>query len=422
MKHYDLVVAGGGFSGAMAAMAAAREGLSVLLVEKSGALGGAATVNYVLPFMEYRMTKNGKRILLNRGLFAEFLDNMRTFSALDVREVVFHEEYVKIVLDRMATTYGVDLLFHATLSDVAVENSRLSSLTLVTNGGRLTLTADYVIDATGDAALAAAAGCPFHVGRTEDEKCQPMTLCFRLANVDTDAFFADLGRLNALWAEERQAGIIRNPRENLLVFRHILPGVLHFNATRVLLSPLDPFEKSKAELIAREQMLEILDFVKRHAPSCQNAYLLSSASEIGVRESRMIDGYYTITEEDILERRKFDDAIATGNYGVDIHSPDGSGTRRVKMKDGTFYTIPYRALIPKGIDNLLIVGRAISSTHEAQSAYRIMPNVAAIGEGAGIAVSLCHKDALATYALPTALLKAALDRYDLIEYGEADGC
>lgn len=417
--HYDAIVVGGGFSGAMAAMAMAREGLSVLLAEKSGSLGGAATVNYVLPFMEYRMTKNKKRIRLNRGLFSELLDRLNAYHALDEREVIYNEEYLKLVLDDMTEHYGVSLLFHACLCEAERDAARVSSLSFMTVAGRLTFSADYVIDATGDATLAHLVGCPYRVGRESDEKCQPMTLCFRLSGVDCDAFFADLGRLNELWAEERRTGIIHNPRENLLVFRHASEGVLHFNATRVLSSPLDPFEKSEAERTARRQMLEILDFLKRHAPSCQKATLLSSASEIGVRESRMIKGLYTVTEDDILERRKFPDAIAAGNYGVDIHSPDGSGTRRVKMKDGTFYTIPYRATIPCGFDNLLVVGRAISSTHEAQSAYRIMPNVASIGEGAGIALALCHKQGIATHALDLTLLAEKIDAYDLVEREES---
>ena len=416
--HYDAIVVGGGFSGAMAAMAMAREGLSVLLCEKSGSLGGAATVNTVLPFMEYRMTKNAKRIRLNRGLFSELLDRLNVYGALDAREVIYNEEYLKIVFDEMAEAYGVKVLYHATLFDVDVADRLLRSLSFITASGKLTFTADYAVDATGDALLAHLAGCPYRVGRAIDEKCQPMTLCFRLSGIDCDAFFADLARLNTLWAEEKAAGIIQNPRENLLVFRTAWKGVLHFNATRILSSPLDPFEKSDAERMARRQMLEILDFLKRHAPSCQNAALLSSASEIGVRESRMIEGLYTVTEEDILERRKFPDAIAAGNYGVDIHSPDGSGTRRVKMRDGTFYTIPYRATVPIGIDNLLVVGRAISSTHEAQSAYRIMPNVAAIGEGAGIALALCHKQKIKTAALDTPTLAAAIDAYDLVEREE----
>lgn len=417
-KHFDAIVVGGGLSGAMAAMAMAREGLSVLLAEKSGSLGGAATVNYVLPFMEYRMTKNGRRIRLNRGLFSELLDRLNAYHALDAREVIYNEEYLKLALDEMAEKYGVTVLFHATLFDAEAKNKRVKTLSFITAAGKLEFSCDSAIDATGDALLSHLVGCPYRVGRAEDEKCQPMTLCFRLSGVDCDAFFSDLSRLNTIWAEERAKGIIKNPRENLLVFRHASEGVLHFNATRVLSSPLDPFEKSEAEKIARRQMLEILDFLKRHAPSCQNATLLSSASEIGVRESRMIEGLYTITEDDILNRRKFPDAIAAGNYGVDIHSPDGSGTRRVKMRDGTFYTIPYRATIPLGCDNLLVVGRALSSTHEAQSSYRILPNVASIGEGAGIALSLCHKLKCPTYALDHPTLAKAIDAYDLVEREE----
>ncbi len=422
MKHYQVIVIGGGFSGAMAAMSAAREGLSVLLVEKTGALGGAAVVNYVLPFMNYHLQKEGQRIRLNRGLFGEFIDRLIAYQKEEgTKEDViygagyYNEEYLKLVLDDMTDAYGVDVLFHSTLVDTQTEDGRILSCRVANIEGLQTLCADYFIDATGDAQLAMLSGCPYHVGRDTDQKCQPMTLCFRMGKVDMNKWWSERHAAIALWKEKLAAGELLNPREDILTFRHTTPDVLHLNSTRVLLSTVDALEKSKAEKVARRQMLELFRFLRANTESCKNATLLSSAMEIGVRESRMIDGLYSITTEDIVECRKFEDAIATGNYEIDIHSPDGSGTHHVPVPVGDFYTIPYRALIPKGKDNLLVVGRCISSNHDAQAAYRIMPIVACIGEGAGIALSLIAKDKAPTYTVSTPALQVALDKYDLIE-------
>ena len=162
-------------------------------------------------------------------------------------------------------------------------------------------------------------------------------------------------------------------------------------------------------------MLELYRFLVENAPSCKDATLLSSSVEIGVRESRMIEGEYVFTEEDIVSCRKFDDAIAAGNYDIDIHSPDGSGTSHYWIPDGEYYTVPYRSLVPLGKKNLLVAGRCISSTHEAQASYRIMPIVASIGEGAGAVLGKIAKEHKDVNEARVSEIRAAIDKYDLIE-------
>lgn len=418
MKKYDVIVCGGGFAGSMAAIAAAREGLTVLLLEKSGALGGAAHLNQVNPFMTTYEHKPVNGVI--PGLFAAFsrklMDCGGSLSIDGPLTLYFNEEYVKIVLDEMTDLPGLTVLFHSTVIGAVTDGRKLTAVEYLNVAGRETAFADYFIDASGDALLCRLAGAGTRLGRQNDHKCQPMTLCFRMGNVDTDRFWQeDYEKMNRLWKERQAKGELMNPRENILAFPHIIPGILHLNTTRLLLSPADPEEKSRAEKLGRKQMLEMYDFLRKNAPSCKEATLLTSASEIGVRESYMIDGEYTITEEDLLSCTKFPDAIATGSYGVDIHSPDGSGTRMRAIPHGEFYTIPYRATVSRDFDNLLAAGRCLSSTHEAQSAYRVMPIVAAIGEGVGIAVSLLFKNHLAARDLPVRLLRSAIDRYDLIE-------
>lgn len=221
----------------------------------------------------------------------------------------YNEEFLKIALDDMTDYYGVDVLFHATLENVLVDKGRIRNVTVGGPFGKKTIFADYFVDATGDALLSVLSGCEFHVGRENDNKCQPMTLCFRMGNVDVKRFFAeDHAAVNELWKKKLAAGELINPREDILAFRTTTDSVLHLNSTRVLKSPVDAFEKSKAEKEGRKQMLELYRFLRDSAPSCRNATLLSSSVEIGVRESRMVKGVYEFTADDIISCRKFDDA------------------------------------------------------------------------------------------------------------------
>ena len=398
-KHYDLIVAGGGFAGVGAAVAAARQGISVLLVEKNGYLSGSAGMSYVNPFMSQFKISNvegGERTIpVNAGIFEEIRQELKASGGLHENERSFNMEILKIIMDRITEKAGVDVLFHAYISDCTVENEKISSLTLSCRGNKYNVSADYFVDATGDANLAYMAGCSYRLGRDSDNLCQPMTLCFRMGEVDTDVFWSEIKNAQSIWKDKLEKGELLNPRENILVFKLVEKGVLHLNTTRVIKkNPVDIIGLSEAEMLAREQMLEFLNFAREHIPGCENAQLLASAPEIGVRESRMIDGEYTVNVEEFFDCVQFEDSIARGAYPVDIHSPDGTGTTIKKIPVGKYYTIPYRSLIPKSLKNTLVAGRCISTTHEAQSAYRIMPICCCIGEGAGIALSLAVKNQL----------------------------
>lgn len=399
MKHYDIIVAGGGFAGAAAAIAAARQGKNVLLFDKSNALGGAAVNCLVNPFMPYHTTIDGKHVRLCAGLFEEIQNELiavrQTLGELRYMNVdnMFSEEHLKLVLNRMAIRSGVNLLFHAYLCGVKTNGRRVESVTVATKAGNLEFSADEFIDATGDADLSVAAGCSYHLGRPQDELCQPMTLCFRVSGVDVDAFYADRPKWQALYKQYQQEGKLRNPREDVLVFKTLQDGVLHFNSTRIVKkNPVDPFDVTAAEVEAREQTVELFLLLKNNIESMRNAELLSTAAEIGVRESRMINGLHILTGDEIISCCRFEDSIACGNYDVDIHNPEGSGTSHHYFKEGEYYQIPYRSLLPKEIDNLLVAGRCISVDHEAQASIRIMPIVCCIGEAAGIAAAVAANE------------------------------
>ncbi|MBE5732672.1 MAG: FAD-dependent oxidoreductase [Clostridiales bacterium] len=395
MEKYDVIVVGGGFAGVCAAISASENGAKTLLVDKSNALGGAAHNCLINPFMPTHTKINGEKFELSLGLFQRVREELIARSAL--KGIIFAEEELKYVLQKMVQKAGVDLLYHAYLHKVNRSENNITSLEFSSVGGPIVLSAPYYVDATGDAQLAYLASCPTRLGREKDNLCQPMTLCFRLGGVDVESFYKDKNRINELYKQFKAEGKIKNPREDILVFKMTYDGVLHFNTTRVVKrNPTDAFDVTKAEIEAREQVHELIDFLKENTESMKNAFLLSTAPQIGVRESRMIEGEYVLNVNDCLSFRKFEDSIAVSNYDIDIHNPEGSGTSHYFFPDGEYFTIPYRSLIPKGVDNLLVAGRCISSDHEAQASYRIMPIVANIGESAGVAIALASKNKTTT--------------------------
>lgn len=395
MKKYDVIIIGGGFAGIGAAISAAREGVKVLLVEKSNSLGGAAVNCLVNPFMPTKTKIEGEEIELSKGIFETIRKKLLEKGAL--LGIAFLEEELKLILNDMMEEYDIDLLFHAYICDANRKGDKIESVSVATISGIERLEADYFIDATGDAQLAFLAGCPTMLGRQPDHLCQPMTLCFRLGNVDVERFYASRERLKVAHEKALENGELINPRENVLVFKLPVPNVLHFNTTRVVkLNPTSALDVSKAEVIARKQVHEIYNFMKKHADGLENSYLMSTASEIGVRESRMIVGEYILTEKDCWDYKRFQDAICACNYSIDIHNPEGTGTNQTYFPEGKYYTIPYRSLIPKTLSNTLVAGRCISSDHGAQASYRIMPTVCCIGEGAGTAIALAIKNKCST--------------------------
>lgn len=390
MEKYNLLVAGGGLTGVAAAISAARKGLKVLIVEKSGSLGGAMSNNLIFPFMPYWTIdpESNKTKYLSRGIFEEMrLRHMENVWKDHVKH--FNSEYFKVLLDEMTEEAGVDVLFHSFVFDVQKEERKICSVDVATKAGSMKIESDFYIDATGDGDLFYFAGCDFQLGRDSDGLCQPMTTCFRVGGVDVDLFKEERKNLQQLYLEEQNTGKITNPRENILVFFGTGNDVVHFNTTRVIkLDPTNPFDLSKAEKIARHQIDEMMHFLKSNSKAFEESTVLSVANEIGVRESRKLKGVHILTAEDLVSCTMFEDSIALGNYDIDIHNPSGTGTSHCYFEKGEFYSIPYRSLLPKEFDNLLVAGRCISATHEAQASVRIIPICCCMGEAAGVAAAV----------------------------------
>ncbi len=396
MKEYDVIVVGGGFAGSAAAIAAAREGVSVLLVEQSNCLGGAATNCLVNPFMGYWTKIDGKDHAICQGIFKEINEEMESFGKTVDRAInfnIFNEEYLKIILMRMAQKAGVKFLLRSYLTDATSENGEIKSITIANKSGNTILKAKRFIDATGDADLAHLAGFKTQLGRESDNLCQPMTLCFRLSNIDRAKYDQEKGTINDLYKKFKSEGKIKNPREDVLKFDTLQEDILHFNTTRIVkLDPTNAEDLTKAEIMAREQVFEMFEFLRNNFEAFKHSHLISTAMQIGVRESRMIIGEHILTGEELKNCTKFKDSIALGNYDIDIHNPEGSGTSHYYFGPGEYYTIPYRSLIPKNSKNLLVAGRCISATHEAQASVRIMAIVCCMGQAAGVASAISVSD------------------------------
>ncbi|MBE7043004.1 MAG: FAD-dependent oxidoreductase [Ruminococcaceae bacterium] len=399
MKQYDLIVAGGGLTGVAAAVSAAREGLSVLLIEKNGCLGGAISNNLVYPFMFYWLSSSEakQRQYLNAGIFLEIREREHIYcqscnESEESLESLFKPEYYKFILDDMVTEAGVDVLFHATLFKTQTKDRKVQSVQVVTPSGEISLSADFFIDATGNGDLMAQAGCDYQLGRESDGLCQPMTTCFRMSGVNIEQFKKEHKQLNELYQQQQKEGKIKNPRENILVFYGIGKDIIHFNTTRIIkLNPTDAFDVSQAEIEARRQVYEMVHFLKENSTAFEHSTIINIANEIGIRESRKLKGVHILNQDELKNMVDFEDSIAVGNYEIDIHNPAGGGTTHYYFKEGEYYQIPYRCLLPKEFDNMLVAGRCLSATHEAQASVRIMPICTSMGQAAGTAVAVAHQ-------------------------------
>jgi len=404
--HTQVLVCGGGPGGLAAAVSAARNGADTLLVERYGFLGGMATAGLVNPFMTW--FAGGEQII--NGIFQEVLDRLAAKGGFGGprQRWCFDPEVFKIVADEICLESGVKLLLHSFVSGANVSGSTIESVTLTCKPKGREVKASIYIDATGDADLAYLAGVPCEKGREGDHLSQPMTLNFRMGGVDLERV-PPRADITELYLKAREQGRVNCPRNDVLCFLTNREGEVHFNTTRIIRADAtSASDLTGAEIESRRQAEQIAAFMISDVTGFENAYLQLTATQIGVRESRRIVGEYVMTAEDVLEGRKFEDGIARGSYDVDIHDPDGGGTVIKRLRPGESYDIPYRCLVPLAIDNLLVAGRPISTTHEAHSSTRIMPIACAVGEAAGAAAALCVRGNTIPRKLDPAALRSTL--------------
>jgi hypothetical protein len=415
---FDVLVVGGGNAGCAAAIAAARHGARTLLVERYGFLGGTATAAMVGPWMTFH---SGEERIVG-GIAEEIVERLMSKGASpghlpDSSDYVatitpFDPEVHKALLFEMMREASVSLLLHAYFLSAQVEGTSVTGADFATIGGMRGYRGTVVIDATADALVAASAGVPTQQG-DERGRVQPATLMFRLSHVDlaklavylrehpeemrsslppnerTAPALTAVAGLYSLWKQARADGLVDVPRELVSFFISPYPDEVTVNMTRVVdVDPLDPDELTRAEVESRLQAMELLEFFRRRVPGFENARMAASGTQIGIRESRRIVGRYTLTRDDVLQARQFDDAVARSAYPIDLHNPSGSGTTTQRLAPGESYQIPYRTLLPINREQLLVAGRCISTTHEALASTRLTPTVMTLGQAAGTAAAL----------------------------------
>lgn len=398
MKAYEVIVAGAGVGGICAALAAARSGARTLLVEKASTIGGTGVHSPVSLVCKFHGSDHRP---INLGIHQELFPEIYAFSTRDLRscaprltynEEVLAERYRRLIAAEARLTVSTG----TGVAAARVEDGRIVELKLEDGD---VVTASVYVDGTADGNLGAAAGCPFHKGRSADGRMQSATVVFSVIGVDPSKTpageFRTRGGLNALWkslSEHYRAAKTRgetdNPRSSVVCFPYPDGGRLLFNSNESLgVDPTDPVSVAAAQANGRRLVDELWAILSRH-PAFLDARIDFVADKLGVREGRRIHGDYTLTEEDCLGEARFSDMVAACAYELDIHDPDGGAARMVNIPGSGYYHIPYRCLTAAGVDNLLLGSRCISGTHEAHSSYRVMSGVSAIGQAAGTAAAL----------------------------------
>jgi glycine/D-amino acid oxidase-like deaminating enzyme len=391
----DVLVIGSGSAGATAAITAAREGASVALVERYGFMGGISTqvldtfYGFYTPGEQPKKVVGGVPDLVVDELFRREMAIYRPNTYGAGQGITYDPSTLKIVWETLAQQAGVKLLYHTFVVDALVEQGRISGVIAVNKSGLVHLSADVIIDASGDADVAASVGVPFEGAK--DGPVQSLTTTFRLLNVDVErANAVKKAQLHDLMAKAIEQGY-KLPRKEGSV--HITPidGVMATNMTRVGdIDATDPEQLTLAEIEGRRQAEEYARFLIDKVPGYERAALGDLSTQIGVRESRRVFGDYRLTREDVLSARKFEDAIAKCGAPIEDHHA-GSDTKWEYLPEGETYDIPYRCLLPQKVEGLLIAGRCLSAEHDAHASVRSMGQCMAMGQAAGVAAVIASR-------------------------------
>ncbi len=390
----DVLVVGGGSAGLIAAVAAARQGASVLLVEQNGFLGGTLTMTTVGSVCGLYAVSDEEVTPIIGGIGAELMARLvQTGGArgperwLKTASMLYDPVLLRLRADELVAEAGVEVVFHATAVGAVTEGHRLNGVIFESGGGRWAALAKVVVDTTGDGDVMAFSGAAFEYDRDE---IQAPTAMFQLGGVDTERAMR-IGRddLHGYLEQAVVAGVDL-PRTAGGMFS-LYPGFAHMNITRVrgkdaALDPLDTAGISAIEVEGRRQVQLYLDAFRRFVPGFENSFVAAIGAHIGVRESRRLRGAYRLELHDVLGEARFDDVIACGAWPVEDHA-GGRATRWVFLEPGTYYHLPYRMLLPQTVDGLLVAGRCASASHDAHASMRVAGICFALGEAAGVAAA-----------------------------------
>ena len=418
---YDVVVAGSGPAGICAAVAAAREGAKVALIERYGVVGGNLTAGYVGPILGM-VSKGTMRDEIVQLLGVPENDMIgETGRAHDF-------ERAKMLLAQFVNHPNIDVYLQTTVTDVVKEGNAVVGLIVTAGEGQFVIKGAVTVDATGDGLVSYLAGAQTEKGR-EDGLMQPVTLEFTIAGVDESKGIICIGDVDEVKLGDERfldyckrlavAGEIPEKIAAVRLHPMVYDGYRQVNTTQVNGVDMTRVEQIfKADLELREQMYLLEEFFHKHIPGYENCRVISSGTTTGVRETRRVIGDYVITAEEMAAGCRFYDVIVhRAEFIVDIHNPAGSGQAEEHIQYCDPYDLPYRCFTPKGVENLYTAGRCISGTHRAHASYRVMSICMAMGEAVGTAAALCAAEGVTPRELDVKKLQKSLTDKGIELYG-----
>ena len=413
-EEADLVVIGGGSAGVAAAVTAARLGLRTVLVEDFPFFGGMSTGGCVGTFCGffYRET-SGDLVPLVGGYPMEIMAKLQSRGMCygpvpfkTTAAVPYAPWGLKLVLDEVVRAEGrLSAYLHAHFVQAVVVEREIRAVIVQTPSGRVAFDAPYYIDASGDAALAVAAG----IDTVRGEAIQYPSMMFYMQNVDLGAALSDLGKLNALIEEHFQREGLPRKAGNIIPTGRRGEVLVAMSRVSIGGRPVDAADTDDltfGEIAGREQAARLAEFLVRYMPGFSAAFLSDAAPRLGIRETRKVVGRYELGEDDVLGGRKFDDGICRCAWPIELHVAGGETVWKF-LDDGLYYTLPYRCLLPWGIDNLLVAGRCISAQREAFASVRVIGPCMSAGQAAAVAVEIAGGSTVLP-AIDTDALRAQL--------------
>ena len=405
VEDVDVLVVGGGMAGVGAAVASGRRGLKTLLVEYFGCLGGNGTSGMVNNFCGYT-TSGPNKVQIVQGIGGEIHKSLFQRNGVSSMEsYTFNPEILKMVLDEATAEANVKLLYYTQVVDSIVEKNVIKGVFIENKGGRQAILAKRILDCSGDGDVCASAGAPFELGDGKGGflACD---MVFHVVNVASNF---NPSAVNPAAAEAIKSGEYKITRPQAIIQNIMIPGAYWVNWAGVprSVNGIGPDDLTQASIDGRKVVRELRRFLRDRIAGMENAEVIDTAPKIGLRETRRVMGGHLLTGEEVLGGTKFKDGIGACAWPIETVDPV-KGRKFVFLKDGEFYTIPYRCLVPQKVENLLMAGRFVSCNHEAQASARVMGPAVVMGQAIGTAAALSIKKEVSPRDLDVTLLQKDL--------------